>query len=138
MIINNIQIDRHKLLSKSEVLEYLREYGGDDRALAHIRDFYYKTFGNELIWRYPVSDGKHLGLFIVIIREGVISLPYDAVDREDGELLELSDAAMFNADDIQYLIDDWRYFSDDLLRSMSDMQRSYAPNETCPETEPAI
>jgi len=121
MTINSIHIDKQKLLSKSEVLECLRENGEDDRALAHIRDYYNNIFGNELTWRYPISDGKFLGTFIIIIKEGFLSLPYDSVEREDGELLELSGAALFDKDAIQCFIDDWRLFSEDLLNAMSDM-----------------
>jgi len=123
MTVSGIQIDTQKLLSRSDLLEFLRVNGEDDRALAGIRDYYYNDFANELIWRYPISDGKHLGVYIVIIKEGFICLPYDSVDREDGELLELEDAAMFEADDFQYFIVDWRSFSDDLLCAMTDMQR---------------
>ena len=121
MTVNGILIDPRKLLSKSELLDFLRENGENDRALASIRACYYNDLGNELIWRYPISDGKHLGTYIVIVKEGFISLPYDSVDREDGELLELTDAAMFNAYGMQFFIDDWRSFSDDLLCAMGDM-----------------
>ena len=123
MTINGIQIDEQKLMPKSELLDFLRENGEDDRALAGIRAYYHDYFGNELIWRYPISDGKHLGTFIAIVKGGFISLPYDSVDREDGELLDLNDTAMFNAEDMQFFIDDWRLFSDDLLTAMADMQR---------------
>lgn len=121
MKIGGVQIDQHQLLSKSELLEFLRENGEDDRALAGIRARYYNDFGNELIWRYPISDGKFLGTFIAVVKEGFISLPYDSVDREDGEFLELDDAVMFTADDMQFFLDDWRSFSDDLLFAMTDM-----------------
>jgi len=123
MIIDNTQIDRDKLLSKSDTLGILRGYGEDSRALSRVCDYYFKIFGNELIWRYPISDGKHLGTHIVIVKEGFLSLPYDTVDREDGELLELSDAAMFDVDAMRFFIEDWRSFSDDLLNAMTDMLR---------------
>jgi len=123
MTINGVQIDRQKLISKSELLEFLRENGEDDRAMAGIRDSYQKVFGNELVWRYPISDGKFLGTFIVAVKEGFISLPYDSVDRVDGELLELADAAMFDADAMRFFIDDWLSFSDDLASAMKDMLR---------------
>jgi hypothetical protein len=75
------------------------------------------------MWRYPISDGNHLGTFIVPVREGFISLPFDIVDKEDYELLELDDAAMFDDEALQYFIDDWTLFSDDLLSAMKDILR---------------
>ena len=123
MTVNGIHIDKGKLISKTELLDFLRENGEDDRALAGIRAYYHNDIGNELIWHYPISDGKHLGTYIVIVREGFICLPYDSVDREDGELLILDDAAMLDTDCLQFFIDDWRSFSDDLLCAMTDMLR---------------
>jgi len=121
MIINGIHIDTQKLMSKSELLDFLRENGEDDRALSGIRAYYYNDFENELIWHYPISDGSHLGTFIVVVKEGFVSLPYDSVDREDGELLILDDAVVFDAESIDFFIDDWRSFSDNLLSAMTDM-----------------
>ena len=123
MRINGTEIDASKLITKDELLAHLRENGESDRALADIREQYQEAFGNELIWRYPISDGKHMGTFIVTVREGFISLPYDAIDREDYELLELDYAAMFDADAMRVFIDDWQSFSDDLMSAMTDMLR---------------
>ena len=123
MIINGIPYDPQELMPKDELLAYLRENGESDRALSGIRDQHYEKYGNELMWRYPISDGAHLGTFIVPVREGIISLPFDAVDDEDYELLILEDAAMFDEDAMQYCIDDWKLFSDDLTSAMNDMLR---------------
>ena len=76
MIINGVYIDTQKLMSISELLDFLRENGEDDRALSGIRAYYYNDFGNELIWHYPISDGSQLGTFIVVVKEGFVSLPY--------------------------------------------------------------
>ena len=121
MVINGIQFDPQQLMSKDELLDFLRENGESDRGLSKIRERHHETYGNELMWRYPISDGMHLGTFIVAVKEGFISLPYDSVDREEGELLELQDASMFDGESMDYFIDDWRSFSDDLLGVMKDM-----------------
>jgi len=123
MTVDGIQIDKGKLLSKDEALDLLFEYGEDYRAMAHLGKYYRSNFGNELVWRYPISDGLHLGTHILIVKEGFLSVPYESINRDDGELLELNAAATFDADDIQFFINDWRSFSDDLLRAMSDMLR---------------
>jgi len=68
MTINGIQIDSEKLLTKDELLGCLRGYGEDYRALSRVSEHYYANFGDELVWRYPISDGKHLGAFITVIK----------------------------------------------------------------------
>ena len=124
MIIGGIRIEPAKLMSKNELPNYLRENGESDRALSKIRDRQFDTFGSEIIWHYPISDGFHLRAFIMPVKEGFISLPYDKVDKYDGELLELDDVVMIDEDTIHYYIEDWRRFSDDLLAAMIDMQKS--------------
>ena len=116
-------IDTSKLFTKAELLDFLEENGGSDRALSKVRERYMVDFGNELVWYYPISDGKHKGTFIVFVQEGFISIPYDIVDAVDYEILELQQTAMFDAESMQYFIDDWISFSDDLTSAMKDMHR---------------
>jgi len=116
-------IDTSKLFTKAELLDFLEENGESDRALSKVRERYMVDFGNELVWYYPISDGKHKGTFIVFVQEGFISIPYDIVDAVDYEILELQQAAMFDAEAMQYFIDDWISFSDDLTSAMKDMHR---------------
>lgn len=124
MTICGTDFDPMRLMLKDELIAFLRENGENDRALAHIRERNQETFGNELIWFYPISDGKHMGTFIAAVQEGFISLPYDAADQDDYELLVLEDAAMFDDEALEYFIDDWRLFSDDLLQAMTDMRQA--------------
>ncbi len=112
-----------KLMSQDELIQFLRENGESDRSLAKIREHNQKTFGNELIWRYPISDGMHVGTFIVAIQEGFISLPYDVIDSEDYELLELNAATMFDDESFDIFISDWQSFSDDLVQALQEMRQ---------------
>lgn len=121
MTICDAELDSKQLMSKDELIAFLHENGESDRALAHVRERYYEVFGKEMMWCYPISDGKHAGTFIVCVKEGFISLPYDMIDAEDYELLELGDAAMLDDETIEYFIDDWKLFSDDLMKAMTDM-----------------
>ena len=122
MTINDIRFDPQQLMSRHELLDFLKENGESDRALSKIREIHFERFGNELIWRYPISDGLHLGTFIIAVKEGFISLPYDIVEQEKGELLELQDAKMFDLESMGYFIEDWHLFSDDLMGAMKDMR----------------
>lgn len=116
-------IDTSKLFTKAELLDFLKENGESDRALSKVRERYMVDFGNELVWHYPISDGKHKGTYLVFVQEGFISIPYDIVDAVDYEILELQQTAMFDEESMQYFIDDWISFSDDLTSAMKDMHR---------------
>ena len=117
----NMKIDRNNLLTKQQLLEHLEENGGHDRGLSEIRDRYLNEFGNELMWRYPITDGWHNGVVIVTVREGFISLPYDFVDNEVYEIFELEKAAMFDAESMEIFLDDWKSFSEHLTNAMTAM-----------------
>lgn len=119
----DFDVDTSKLFTKEELLDFLEENGESDRALAKVRERYMVDFGNELVWYYPISDGKHKGTYIVFVQEGFISIPYDIVDAVDYEILELQQTAMFDAESMQYFIDDWISFSDDLISAMKDIHR---------------
>lgn len=128
-LINGLRVPFDKLHTKAHILEYLEENGGDDRALGHIREEYQDKFGNELMWRYPISDGVNAGAFIVCCQEGFLSLPWNWMEPEAYEILDLERASMHDADSMQYFIDDWKLFSDDLLGAMTSMHKILAPSE---------
>lgn len=121
-----IDVDPSKLLTKTQLLEFLEENGEDDRAMSQIRERYLQEFGNELVWRYPISDGMHMGTFIVCVKEGFISVPFNIIDAVDYEILELKQTAMFDADAMQVFIEDWISFSEDLVGAMKDIHRILA------------
>lgn len=123
MIIRGIDVDPAKLMPRQELLAFLQEWGADDRGLSKIRELYEQEFGNELMWRFPYSDGKHNGLVIVSVREGFLSLPYDFVDNEVYEIFELEETAMFDVPSLLSFIQDYIDISHDLLGAMVDMVR---------------
>lgn len=122
MIISGIEIDAAKLVSKDELLKELTCGGASDRALSDIRGRYYKTFGIELIWRYPISDGTFAGVTIVAVKEGFLQLPYDNMEKTEYELFELDKASLIDEDELERFIDDWKMFSDDLIAALGDMK----------------
>lgn len=119
--IADIEVDPQKLFCCQELLHFLREEGETDLALSKIRDRYFNAFGNELTWRYPYSDGKHMGLVIVVVQEGFLSLPYDNVDKEAYEIFELDEASLFDVESLEFFISDYELISKDLMAAMNDM-----------------
>ena len=75
--------------------QYLKDNGSTDCTLSDIRLRYYAAYGNELCWRYPISDGIHAGAFILVTKDGYLSLPYNSMDEDEYEILMLDDAVPF-------------------------------------------
>ena len=126
--------DPKQLYTIAELFELLEENGAHDRTLSEVRNHYCECFGNEMMWRYPISDGKHAGTFIILTQEGLISLPYDSIDSEDYEIPLSEEAAMFQAEDMQKFISNWTRFSEDLLLMMQEAKRALSLGEDLDKT----
>lgn len=118
-----------ELKSRQEVLEHLRENGTSHRALMDICGEYLEKYQNELCWYYPTTDELHLGTFLLLVKEGVLSLPFNEVDSVDYELFCLEDACLCDAASINLLIADWYRFDSDLRHAMEGMRRYYEKKE---------
>lgn len=127
--IGDLTLNLEDLRSRQELLDYFNENGPTHSALMDFCEEYREKYGNELCWPYPISDGKHLGTFFVLVREGVLSLPYDDADKVDYELFCMDDAAMFqDYADMEIFMDDWKLFHNDLMQAMTSM-RDYLYNQ---------
>lgn len=121
--LGNLSLNFEELKSKQGLISYLMEHGPNHSSLMDFCEEYLDRYGNELCWSYPISDGKHLGTFIVLVKEGILSLPYDDADKVDYELFCMEDITFFDSDSISYFIDDWHLFDQDLLQAMYAIKR---------------
>lgn len=121
--LGELSLNLEELKSKQDLITYLMEHGPNHSALMDFCEEYRDRYGNELCWSYPISDGKHLGTFIVLVKEGILSLPYDDADKVDYELFCMEDITFFDFDSISIFIDDWHYFDQDLLQAMYAIKR---------------
>lgn len=120
--ISGRSISLGQLKSKDELMRYLSENGPTHTSLMDFCEDYREKYHNELCWDYPISDGKHLGTFLVLVKEGILSLPYDEVVKEDYELFAPEDACLFRqANDMGDFISDWDDFSNELRNTMLGM-----------------
>lgn len=130
--IGDLTLNLEELKSRQELLDYLGENGPTHSALMDFCEEYRDKYGNELCWPYPISDGKHLGTFFVLVREGILSLPYDDADKVDYELFCVDDAVLFrDYADMEIFMDDWQLFHNDLMQAMTAM-RDYLYNQEVP------
>ena len=115
-------IPMDKLKSRTELLTYLEENGATHAALMDFCEVYREQWQNELCWSYPISDGKHLGTFLIWVREGVLSLPYDEAEADDGEIFIPEEAFLCKAEDIAVFLEDWRSYDQELQAVMQIMK----------------
>ena len=108
------ELDSLSLPKMEDLIAVLSENGADNRALSGIREEQWERFGKELIWLYPISEGESAGGFIIPVQEGILWIPYNAMDREDGELLELKEAHLLSAEACGYLKEDLRSYVEGL------------------------
>lgn len=109
------------LKSKDEVLAYFYENGPTHSALMDFCEDYRERYHNELCWNYPISDGRHLGAFFLLVKEGVLSLPYDDADKVDYELFCLDDVRFCDKESLSVFIEDWDSFARDLRSALWSM-----------------
>lgn len=116
------EIAPQTLPTKEDMVAFINENGMDDRALVKVREQQYETYGCELLWRYPISDGKAAGGFVTPVREGFLWPPYDAMTKEDGELLTMEAASLLSAEECECLLMDMRSFAEGLCNALTDAQ----------------
>ena len=66
--------------------------------------------------------------FEIIVKEGVLSLPYDIADEENGEIFCLSEVRLFDSNSMQEFIESWNLFDEDLHQAMYAMKK-YLKNQ---------
>lgn len=116
----NSNLNPKELPNMADLIALLSEGGADDRALSHLREEQWEKFNKELIWRYPISEGESAGGFITPVQEGILWIPYDSMDKEDGELLELKQAHLLSSEACQYLLEDLRSYTDGLCAMLQE------------------
>ena len=116
----NTALNPKELPAMTDLLASLSDNGADDRALSHLREEQWEKFSKELIWRYPISEGESAGGFITPVQEGILWIPYDSMDKEDGELLELKQAHLLSSEVCQYLLEDLRSYTDGLCAMLQE------------------
>ena len=120
MTINGIKVDTSKLLTKQEVIDALNDNGKSFRDLEDVRNQYLESFGNELVWNYPICSGIGVGEYIIVVKEGFLSLPYNSVVSDIYEIFIPDEARLLDEGSVRFLLDYWKSFSDDLTGMLTD------------------
>ena len=122
LMIDNAAVEMHRLLSKTDLIDKLQKAGCSCSALSELCNQYVKLFGNELYWQYPITDGEHYGVYFVLVREGILSLPYSDVDSLD-EQFDIDNAKICDVRDISNYLSNWKQFSSYTSKILDTMVR---------------
>ncbi len=120
-LIDGIEVRFEELKSKNELFTFFDEGSCTHTSLMEFCEDYKKRYGNDLCWPYHLTEDKHLGLFLVLVKEGVLCLPYDGFDGETYEFFDLKDARLLQTKQVMQLAADWQSFSQGLLCSVEAM-----------------
>ena len=118
----NRAVDTSDLISQQDIKSKLETDGADYNTLVNICEEHQKKYGDHLFWRYPISDGEHTGVYFVLVKEGVLALPYNSVDNDCFEWFVLSDAKLCSQLDINDYIAEWEEYSQRLKKQMEDFK----------------
>ena len=112
------KLNSEELPTMKELLSEIEENGGTDAALAGLREKQYRQYCCKLIWRYPISQGDSAGGFLMPVREGILWIPYDEMEKEAGEILRTSDAVLMDEAACRTYAEDFRAYADELCSAL--------------------
>ena len=114
------------LKSKDELFDFMISHGCDQRALHHFTVEYVNKYHSQLFWEVPYSKGWHLGAYFVLVREGVLMLPYDDADKISKAKFHLEDATLVDLETVYKYRHDFHSFASNVdcgLESLCDLLR---------------
>ena len=115
-------VDTTKLRTKDELMAYLESTDGMGSDLDEFCQSNWLTFGSKLFWFCPIPSQHHEGYYFALVREGILSLPYNHVFDRDEELA-LGDAELFDANaifDVRKSLEDFTDETKDILDSLAE------------------
>lgn len=117
--IGNQLIYYDMLKSKQELIDYFISHSPTERSLAEFCADYAERYQNSLYWHYPISDTVHLGAYVVLVKEGVLYVPYDDADKVSCELFCLDAIKLLDCNDV---FDIERSFEDNAKRFLDNIR----------------
>ncbi len=114
VVIGRTTVFYDALKSKKKLIAYLSENTPTERSLAEFCYEYGDRYKNSLYWHYPISDEFYLGAYIVMVKEGLLFLPYNNTDNKNFESFCLDDARLLRADDLFSMGNEFHKYSKEL------------------------
>ena len=116
-------IDRNKLWSSSELTKKLTSAGATYTELTELCGRYVEDFGNELKWHYMCTESEFSGTLFVVVKEGVLCLPYSEVDTQGEIHFNMESARLCNSDSMGYYINAFDHYASYLFKTMGELKK---------------
>lgn len=116
-------IDSSTLMSKEEFIKKLFDESGTYTDLAALCEANEAAYGTPLYWLHPLTDGGYNGCYFVLVREGVLVLPYDGIESCDHEVFIRESAHLCDAEEMRCFLTEWNARSTDLVATLTSLLR---------------
>lgn len=125
------------LKTKDEAIAYIEENGGNYSALQKFDENFSTEYNKESFWHFPiVTDNLFAGTYFLLVKEGVLALPYNIIDEHDMEVFCLDDAELCDVESLDMYIEEWQSHSDELFGAMAAMRRMLKAEEMRQPVQP--
>ena len=114
-------IDCRKLMPMDEFVDKLFEDGGTFTALTALCEENELDFGTPLYWMHPYTDGLYNGCYFVLVREGILTLSYDAIDWEDHERFERESARLCSYEEMYNIAHEFQLRTTEMMNTLNSM-----------------
>lgn len=132
--INGTLIHMDELKSQKQLLNFFKSGAPTHTELMEFCAEYMVKYQNPLYWIYPISDGGHMGEMFVLVKEGIVSIPYNDIINGE-EYFDLDQMRQFTTRaEIDAFLEDWISFSNDLTHAMQSMSEYIEMNFMGKET----
>lgn len=114
------------LKGKDELIDFMISHGCDHRAIHHFTVDYKSKYQSQLFWDVPYSNDWHLGAYFVLVKEGVLMLPYDDADKISKAKFHPEDATLVDFETVYKYRHDFRTFTENIdcaLQTLCDFLR---------------
>ena len=109
-------------LPKEEwVCHILEESGATFVSLEDFYELYGKALRRDLIWRIPYGCLDFSGCVLCLVQEGILCLPYDAVDSQEYELFKMESARLLTKESLLELLQEFNEQTASLATVLMEM-----------------
>ena len=116
--INGCAVSMENLMDKDVFIQKLVDEGGNFLALRDVGNENSQIFRDCLFWQYPLFGNGYHGRYLVLVKEGVLMLPYNTVTDEDREIFEKDAIRLARSQDIRNMLVDLQQFNKNLQETL--------------------
>lgn len=110
-----------KLPKKEWVSHILEESGATFASLESFYEPYSMALHRDLIWRIPYGCLDFSGCVLCLVQEGILCLPYDAVDSQEYELFNTENERLLTKESLLELLQEFNEQTSSLATVLMEM-----------------